>query len=370
MRDSCLPLVFVLLVATGQAQEAATRPSAGIRSDLLWLCAPERQGRAFDRSLRVPRWIEDRFRQAGLQPLFGKSFLQPFKGLFGKGVNVGGILPGKNWPKDRRHVIISAHHDHLGMRRGNMYPGAADNAAGVAAMLDIQRGLKGRAGRLENSLVFLAFDLEEKGLVGSRHYCGSPAIPLDKTTAFTTMDILGREMMNLSGSRLAVLGGERSPSLATLAFGVSSEGLELVFVGTDVIGDRSDYAPFRDRRVPYLFFSTGENRDYHRPTDTVANLDLALLRMQAAYIGRVVEKIAALKKRPEFWDEAAAHPQERLSTFKILEDLIDGPDASMRKTAGEALQILKSEAAAGSISRETLKGMVRHMMLRLRGTWR
>ena len=369
-----LTLIAIQVGAGGVCQQTASRaasPSATVRErlleDLRWLCAPEQRGRGQEDLMRVPLWIEARFRAAGLLPLYGHSYLDGFSLMGVKGVNVGGVLPGRGWPKDRRHVIVSAHHDHLGLDgHGGFYPGAADNAAGVAAMLRILSDLAPRAGQLEKSVVFLAFDLEERGLFGSRHYVKHPALPLESLTVFTTMDILGRELLNLDGARLAVMGVERSGELGALAGRACPEGLELFFLGSDVIGSRSDYAAFRKRGIPFLFFSTGENRDYHKISDTPDRIDLASLDLQSAFVRDVILALTALDRRPRFSAEPLTTRIEVDSLRAALKALSRGKDADLKAIADEILPDFETFARLrlkAPRDRTPLLRLARHVLL-------
>jgi Zn-dependent M28 family amino/carboxypeptidase len=56
---------------------------------------------------------------------------------------------------------------------------------------------------------------------------------------------------------------------------------------------RGDFAPFEQKGVPYVFFSSGESGDYHEPSDTSDKLDPAILEARARVIVRfVVERSA------------------------------------------------------------------------------
>ncbi|MBT5017711.1 MAG: M28 family peptidase, partial [Planctomicrobium sp.] len=66
------------------------------------------------------------------------------------------------------------------------------------------------------------------------------------------------------------------------------EDLELARLGVDIIGVRSDYGPFYYRRIPFLFFSTGEHPDYHTPQDTLERLDIT----KAARVSTVMSQVA------------------------------------------------------------------------------
>jgi len=95
------------------------------------------------------------------------------------------------------------------------------------------------------TIVFVAFDQEETGLIGSRHFASHPPRDLKKLKAFMTADMLGRSMANLMDEYVFALGSESSPRLRKLVEEVPTEkGLKVGRVGADLIGTRSDYGPF------------------------------------------------------------------------------------------------------------------------------
>ena len=107
--------------------------------------------------------------------------------------NVAGILPGAATPEQT--LIYSAHWDHLGVgvpdaTGDRIFNGAADNASGVAALLELAR-LFSSAPRPKRSVLFLALTAEEQGLLGSEYYAIHPLYPLETTVAALNMDHLG-----------------------------------------------------------------------------------------------------------------------------------------------------------------------------------
>ena len=107
--------------------------------------------------------------------------------------NVVGLSPGTAHPDQT--LIYSAHWDHLGIGNPDetgdrIFNGAADNASGVAALLELGR-LFGAAPKTARSVVFLAVTAEEKGLLGSEYYATHPLYPLATTVAAINMDHLG-----------------------------------------------------------------------------------------------------------------------------------------------------------------------------------
>ena len=104
--------------------------------------------------------------------------------------NVLGRLPGRTHPDQT--VIYSAHWDHLGIgqpdaKGDRIYNGAADNASGIAALLELGRAYA-HAPRTDRSVVFLAVTAEEKGLLGSEYYADNPVYPLATTAGVFNMD--------------------------------------------------------------------------------------------------------------------------------------------------------------------------------------
>jgi len=79
-------------------------------------------------------------------------------------------------------------------------------------------------------------------------------------------------------------------------------GLEVCRLGTDLIGTRSDYGPFRDRSIPYLFFSTGEHPDYHTPQDTPEKIDYDKAAGIASLILNLTRYVADSDRAPVWID--------------------------------------------------------------------
>ncbi len=218
----------------------------------------------------------------------------------------------------REHILIGAHYD----GQGGANPGASDNAAGVAVMLELARDL--RTADSDVSFVFVAFDDEEQGLNGARFYAANPVYPLADLRAAVILDTMGRSFIDLEEWSLLVLGTEMSPELAGI---VADEAGRAVRLGTDLIGARSDFAPFAARRVPYLFFSNATHVDYHGPGDTADQIRYERLRDDGETIADVVTAIGALRDRPVYSDTPVYPPDEADNLISIMDRIEAGrPD--------------------------------------------
>ena len=83
--------------------------------------------------------------------------------------NVVAVIEGSDPVLKDQYIVLGAHYDHLGVKKGQIYNGADDNASGSAAIIEIARALEPQRGSLKRSVVIAAFDAEELGLYGSNH---------------------------------------------------------------------------------------------------------------------------------------------------------------------------------------------------------
>jgi len=219
------------------------------------------------------------------------------------GHNVGFWLEGSDSRLAKEFVIVSAHYDHLGVREGQIFTGADDNASGVAMVLEVARQLASSDTKPKRSVAFVAFDLEERLLWGSRWFAAHPPWPLHRVKLLITADMIGRSLGNLPLPTVFAMGSEHARELKVALDQVGTPvGLEVCRLGTDLIGTRSDYGPFRDRSIPYLFFSTGEHPDYHTPQDTPEKIDYDKAAGIASLILNLTRYVADSDRAPVWID--------------------------------------------------------------------
>ena len=119
-----------------------------------------------------------------------------FKGEFDRrdfiAPNILGMIKGSDEELNDTYIILSAHYDHLGIGvpvdGDSIYNGVFDNAAGVAALLEIASVISSMEKKPRRSIIFALFTGEEKGLLGSRYYIDHSPVPLYKTVANINID--------------------------------------------------------------------------------------------------------------------------------------------------------------------------------------
>jgi hypothetical protein len=300
--------MFTLVVASalllgpgyGAAQGPAVRAEAArhvdraqLMRDVATLASRDFEGRGTGTAggRRARAWIADQFRAIGLLPGGTDGYVQPFtvtsrnlRNILPGGepfetrfaaANVVGRLTGRD-PR-ARIVVVTAHYDHLGVRDGVAYPGADDNASGVAVTLAAARYFKSRAPR--HTIVFAALDAEEVGLHGAKTLVGSAALPRGQVALNVNLDMVARNGTN----EIYAAGTYHTPSLMPILMDVQHRTPVRIRFGHDrpdnagnTLEDwtqSSDHGAFHDAGIPFVYFGVEDHPDYHKPTDTVDRIE-------------------------------------------------------------------------------------------------
>ncbi|WP_293368469.1 M20/M25/M40 family metallo-hydrolase [Phenylobacterium sp.] len=228
--------------------------------------------------------------------------------------NVVGVLPGTDPKLKAQYVVVSAHLDHLGVgepiKGDKVYHGAMDNAAGVAAMIETAKGLKGH--KLKRSIVFVAIAGEEKGLLGSKAFAEHPTVPKAAIVADINMD----EFLPLFPLKHLLVLGEGESTLGDMAREVAKAR------GYDTLPDPAPDRNIFVRSDQYSFIKTGVpsvalkieglpgspeaqmDKDwntyrYHSPQDDLSQpVDLKSADDFDAYLLALLTRVADAKARP------------------------------------------------------------------------
>ncbi len=266
------------------------------------LCSEACAGRApgTPGGLRARALVRDALRDAGLDPAE-----QPIGGS--RGANLIATLPGDV----DRWVLVAAHYDHLGKRGREYFPGADDNAAAVAILVEVARALAGqRAGG--RGIVIAAFDAEESpyfmtGQMGSQYFADHPVVPIDAIDLMVCMDLVGHALgpaglpEDVRGTMFA-LGAERSEGTGELVDELArgEPGVIVRRADAQIIPPLSDYDAFWRARVPFLFLTSGRSQRYHTTADTPEHLDQPKIRATTRWLERLVRRACARDGRRAF----------------------------------------------------------------------
>jgi Zn-dependent M28 family amino/carboxypeptidase len=204
--------------------------------------------------------------------------------------NVIGIIRGES----DLSIVVSAHYDHMGREDNLYYPGADDNASGVAALLELAEEFA-QYKNLKYTMMFLATSAEEGGLLGSLYHTGRADFESDKIVCNLNIDMISRCDDNHTDCHyLYCIGNDHSDMLDSLVMKADELFTPCEFDYTENnsgIFGRSDGYNFQKKGIPSILFFSGFHDDYHQPTDTIDKINFDILESRIRLIGEVIKLI-------------------------------------------------------------------------------
>lgn len=325
---------------------------ARIRGHIEFLSSEKLSGRSGPGSKLAAEYLKRQFQKLKLEPLFEGEFFQPVPGgsklRIPGGQNVGAVLRGSDPKLREEYIIIAAHYDHLGRSGETMFPGADDNASGTAMLLETARLLSQHPEKLKRSVMFVGFDLEERLLWGSRWFVAHPPVPLENIKCLLVADMVGRSLAGLDLNTVFVMGSEYCPQLRSLLVETETpDELHVAQLGVDLIGVRSDYGPFWNEEIPFLFFSTGEHPDYHKPTDTADKIRYPQVRMITQLVYDLTQQLATAEAPPAWSNDVVPSIEEVRAVRQIAMRLLENQSVADPLGASQLLLLahIKTQTA-------------------------
>jgi len=259
-----------------------------IREHLQVLCSEKMAGREggtegeAEAALYLANFLkEKKLQPAGEEETFFQSF--PIKGYMprlgnkrmtyglgnsfnqGTSENVLALLEGKT----QEVIVVSAHYDHLGIINGQLYPGANDNASGVAVVLEIINALADC--RPERTILFAFWGSEEKGLLGSRYFCNNPTIPIEEIQGIVNFDTVGnlKEKKELLGWKV-----KENEATTEIVEKMAEDGWQINWQNNS--GHSSDHFSFSLKNIAgFTLLSPDWLEKNHTPLDEVKGIRIS-----------------------------------------------------------------------------------------------
>jgi len=302
------PARLTLPLQAASPQAAAVDSPQSVMKDIIALSSPEMQGRQAGTlgEGKAALYLTKQLSTLGLKPLGdgGAGFTQAFtippvhkaivqgRLTFAAGdrdslrtpcANLIGVLVGAT----DEVVLLSAHYDHLGVYEGQLYPGANDNASGVACVLAVLRRLRQEAPTLKRTVAAAFWSAEECGFFGSQALAAQPPFPLTKVKAVFNLDTIGNGMIGdfvlwADGENLAVKTIQEAAAAAKASASLAAHP-----------GHNSDQVSFARAGIPAVSLVARDwlNKN-HTPQDTVGMIKEEQVNLAADIIYRAVWKLA------------------------------------------------------------------------------
>lgn len=208
--------------------------------------------------------------------------------------------------EDQKILYLGAHYDHLGIgiagfslgSYGEIYNGADDNASGVVGIMELAEFFSKTKIPEDWNLVFLFFDAEEWGLLGSKEFVNSKYFKTN-SIAMLNFDMIGRYSESLQ-----VQGKDTGDTIwkeilnQSIQKSQSKYNLKIQLVAGG--SGPSDHTMFYRKGIPVLFFFTGMHEDYHKPTDDYHKINYDKMVEILEFAKETVISILNSKNIPKF----------------------------------------------------------------------
>lgn len=229
------------------------------------------------KSKQVAQYIANYFESFGIKS-YSDTYFHSFYHKEGQvnviGNNVVGVIEGSDPVLKNEYIVLGAHYDHVGYEIKNgkkiIYNGADDNATGTAAIIELGRELMNNRSAFKRSIVLVAFDGEESGLLGSKAFVDDQVFPTNQIKMMLSIDMIGRYAESSSlivGAMQTVKDGD--DILLPLA---QKHNIEIKKMGKNISG-RTDSKYFGSAGIPALHITSGIIGPYHKPEDDAETID-------------------------------------------------------------------------------------------------
>lgn len=292
-----IPLALMLSCCSSVKNQSATgsgKLDTQLLTDVETLSSDAYQGRktATKGAEMALAYIIERFQKLGLKSYPQHvNYAQEFtfnsrSGAKVNGTNVIGYIPGKG----TNVIVVSAHYDHLGTVKDEVFNGADDNASGTAGLMKIAAYFA--KNKPNNTIIFAAFDAEEMGLQGAKAFVGNPPVPINTIAINLNMDMISHS----DKGELFVCGTFKYPNLKKYV-DTTRKDVKVIFghddpkLGHDDWTNQSDQGAFNAKEIPFLYFGVEDHKDYHKATDEYPTITKQFFSDAANAILDVVKSI-------------------------------------------------------------------------------
>ena len=221
--------------------------------------------------------------------------------------NIVGIVNGYDDRLKNQYVVIGANMDHLGTNMmtvdgksvAQIFPGANDNASGIAVMLEVAKRVAASSFFFKRSVVFAGFGAREQGMAGSWYFINKTFPEPDSISIMIDVRSVGR-----SGplNPFTYYSGVSSPEVNSLVDGLSEVGAFYIPEEGDGMLPSGDYLPFYEKNIPVVLFTAGSDRNMRTVRDRASFLDYESMDYICDFIYNFIREVANMElmiDRPE-----------------------------------------------------------------------
>ncbi len=300
-------IITALLFAQTFSLSAQDIPKDRIVSIISTLASDEMKGRKFGtpENDKAAEYIASEFKKDNLAYCVGDSYLIPFEYKGKKGFNVCGIKKGTS----EKSLAFSGHFDHIGTNNkegDNIYNGADDDASGISTVIGLADYFKDK--KTDYSMVFMTFNAEEIGLIGSKALADNEKLNpvLNNITALFNFEMLATESQ--FGKNAVFMTGDEFSDFDELINQNAVNGLKVYPdpYRNEQLFYRSDNVNFVKKKIIAHSISTVDMTKathYHAVNDDLKIVDAENLTAIINNFAKTIEKLNTENFTPKYNDK-------------------------------------------------------------------
>lgn len=330
MKKIILLVISVLLAinvwAQSQLSSELKRVVTVLASDSL---KGRRAGSVYDS--KAAKFVTDFFLKNGIEVLYPNGG-QDFSYIVSNGDtlysrNVLAIVEGSDSILKNEYIVVGAHFDHLGSYNLKVngkdsvavFPGADDNASGVASLMMLSKMISERSYLFKRSVIFAAFGAEENGMTGSWYFVNRAFREIGKVGYMVNLDMVGR-----SGGENYFRAYTVVPNIELNDLFAKLSNRTFTIYPKISTGDYfpSDHQPFASAGIPVTLFTTGLHNDYHTVRDTPEKLDYSQMEAICEYVFDMVRAVSdkdKMLRRGLLSDETEKDPAKKIYSLSEVD---------------------------------------------------
>ena len=300
-RTAILSIVTFCAAVSSAAQNFNV--SSSLQSHVEYLCSDSVPGRkaGTEGERMASDYVYDRLKEAGVVMLTGKEgqdfTIEAPDGDI-KSRNIVGVVQGYDTLLRNEYILVGAHVDNLGLLETTVdgrkvvkkYPGADDNASGVAALIELARLVAANDFHFRRSILFVAFGASERGLAGSWYFANRAFGDIGSVKAAVNLDMLGRGQKEYPFRVFSSLEKQQLTRLLDKVLDEPVATPPALFEGTL---QTSDHLPFYEKKIPVFVFTTGMTHEYRTVDDVPSLIQYRNLERSCNYIFYFLKTLAS-----------------------------------------------------------------------------
>lgn len=316
-------IVFQLPKSYSQEVTKLKVSSSELKEWVQYLASDEMRGRAngSKEMKSAAEWIVQKFEENGVKPVTPDSgMIRNYSFVFRQQTtserNVIGIINGTDPSLKDQYIVLSAHFDHIGIRKGlkpdSICNGADDNASGVCTLLGIAKTIRLSKMKPGRTIVLAAFSGEEAGMRGSRFFVSNPSVPLRNIYADLNFEMtghseyLGRNKYYMTGcliSNLDDIIGSYNRNTDFKLVDTISLANRLFYSSDNIAFSRISVSDGNTTGIPSGTFATSAITDYlHNVNDEAELFDFDNMARLVSYFSNLIIWLSNNRSEIEFTD--------------------------------------------------------------------